>query len=101
MPCRKPNAAARPMPSSCRGMPIESLLLVRLLNDLQHLFVVMAVNSVVPFFADHQFCARRPPFSQETSISDLPMMPFICYPQRQSPLLTPPANVGLFLQIRA
>jgi uncharacterized protein (DUF433 family) len=30
------------MPSSCRGMPIESLLLVRLLNDLQHLFDSLA-----------------------------------------------------------
>ena len=62
-------------------MPFEPLLLVRILYDFQHLFVVMTVNSVVPFFADHEFCARRPPFGHEVSISDLPMMPFIRYPQ--------------------
>jgi len=52
-------------------------------------------------FTDHKFCARWPPFSQEASIRNLPMMPFVRYPQRQSPLLTPPTNFILAVEIRA
>ena len=62
---------------------------------------VMTVNSVVPTFANHEFCTRRPPFGQEASVGYLPMMPFIRYSQRQTPLLTRPANVCLLFQIRA
>ncbi|PYR97069.1 MAG: hypothetical protein DMG12_24945 [Acidobacteria bacterium] len=61
----------------------------------------MTVNSVVPTFANHEFCTRRPPFGQEASVGYLPMMPFIRYSQRQTPLLTRPANVCLLFQIRA
>jgi hypothetical protein len=77
-----------------------SAVFAEIIDNLQHLFVVMTVNSITPFFANHEFRARRPPFGQETSIPDLPMMPFIRYPQRHSPLLTPPANFGLMLLIR-
>ncbi len=52
-----------------------------------------------PSFANHEFCARWPLFGQETSVRDLPMMPFIGYPERQSPHLTPPAYVALLFQI--
>src|SRR6266496_36083 len=81
-------------------MPLESLLLVRFLNDLQHLFVVMTVNSVWPTFANHEFYARWPPFGQKISISDLPIMPFIRNPQNQAPLLAPSAYVRFAFQIR-
>src|SRR5213593_3981530 len=61
----------------------------------------MTMNSLLPMFTDHKFCARWPPFSQEASIRNLPMMPFVRYPQRQSPLLTPPTNFILAVEIRA
>jgi hypothetical protein len=80
--------------------PIKAALPVRILDDLQRLFIVMTVNSVVPTFANHEFCARRPPFGHEPSVRDLPMMPFIRYSQRQAPLLAPPANFRLLFQVR-
>jgi hypothetical protein len=52
---------------------------VKILDNFQHLLVVMTMNSVVPFFANHEFCARWPPFGPETSVRNLPMMPFIGY----------------------
>lgn len=61
----------------------------------------MTVNSGMPTFANHEFCARRPPFGQENSIRNLPVMPVVRYAQRQAPLVTPPANVRHLLQIRA
>ena len=61
----------------------------------------MTMNSLLPMFTDHKFCARWPPFSQEASIRNLPMMLPVRYPQRQSPLLTPPANFILPFEIRA
>jgi len=59
----------------------------------------MTVNSIVPTFADYELCARRPPFAQETSVRDLPMVSFIRYPQHQAFLLAPLANARLLFQI--
>jgi hypothetical protein len=97
---REPNVAAggEVHAGECQSGPP---LPVRILDDLQRLFIVMTVNSVLPMFANHEFCARRPPFGQEISVRDLPMMPFIRYPQRQAPLLAPLANVRLVFQIRS
>ena len=61
----------------------------------------MTMNSVVPAFANYELGARWPPFGRKTSVRDLPMMSFIGDPQRQSPLLTPLAKVGLLFQVRA
>src|SRR5437773_6772801 len=65
---------------SCPRCQSVSLLSVEILDNFQRLLVVMTMNSVVPFFANHEFCARWPPFGQETSVRDLPMMSFIGYP---------------------
>jgi len=35
---------------------------MEILDDFQYLLIVMTVNSVVPFFADDEFCAERAPF---------------------------------------
>ena len=61
----------------------------------------MTMNSVVPAFANYELGARWPPFGQKTSLRDLPLMSFIGGPQRQSPLLTPLAKIGLLFQVRA
>src|SRR6266481_3925743 len=76
-PC---STAARLLRISCPRCQSESLLSVEILDNFQRLLVVMTMNSVVPFFANHEFCARWPPFGQETSVRDLPMMSFIGYP---------------------
>src|SRR2546429_5709360 len=76
-----PNqTVARPLRISCPRCQSELLLSVEILDNFQRLPVVMTMNSVVPFFANHEFCARWPPFGQETSVRDLPMMSFIGYP---------------------
>src|SRR5437867_7713294 len=83
------------------GGIISLLFSVEIGDNLQRLPVIMTMNSVVPAFPNYELCARWPPFGRKTSVRDLPMMSFIGDRQRQSPLLTPLAKVGLLFQVRA
>ena len=73
---------------------------MEILDDIEDLFVIMTMNSVLPGFADRHLGARWPPFGQEASARYLPMMAFIRDPQRQTSLPAPLSHLRFLLEIR-
>jgi hypothetical protein len=73
---------------------------MEILDDIEGLFVIMTMNSVLPGFADHELGARGPPLGQKVPVADLPMMAPIRDPQRQTSLLAPLSHFRFLLQIR-
>src|ERR1700722_1826734 len=53
---------------TCPRRQSESLPSGEILDNLQRLLIVITMNSAVPFLANHEFCARWPPFGQEISV---------------------------------
>ena len=70
-----------------------------ILDDIEGLFVIMTMNSVLPAFADHEFGDRGPPLGQKATVGDLPMMAFIRDPQSQTSVLAPLSNLHFLFQI--
>jgi hypothetical protein len=68
---------------------------VLLLDDLDRLLVVVAMNALMPSLIDDQLGAGRPPFRKKTALPKLPVVPAVGDAQRVAVRVTPISDLLL------